>query len=95
MSLSTRLSLTRLANRPISKSLLLFGFAVNGGTLRPTNSRCGDAPEARVADDVAVHFKKAPRQFDAKGKPITPTHEQLQALKGARSYLAMPPTTVT
>jgi len=38
--------------------------------------------EIRVADDLVVRFKKAPRQFDDKGKPITPTHEQLQALKG-------------
>jgi hypothetical protein len=38
--------------------------------------------EVRVADDLVVRFKKAPRQFDGKGKPITPTHEQLQALKG-------------
>jgi len=38
--------------------------------------------EVRVADDVVVRFRKVPVQFDDKGKPITPTQEQLRALKG-------------
>jgi hypothetical protein len=36
----------------------------------------------RLADDAIVRWQQAPMQFDAKGKPIKPTAEQMKALKG-------------
>jgi hypothetical protein len=38
--------------------------------------------EVSLADDAVIRFKKAPKLFDDKGKPVTPTADQLQAMKG-------------
>jgi hypothetical protein len=38
--------------------------------------------EIQLADDAIIRVQKAPKQIDDKGKPVTPTHEQLKALKG-------------
>jgi hypothetical protein len=38
--------------------------------------------EIRLADDAMIRWQQAPMQFDARGKPIKPTAEQMKALKG-------------
>jgi hypothetical protein len=36
-------------------------------------STCRRKVEISLADDAVIRFKKAPKQFDDKGKPATPT----------------------
>jgi hypothetical protein len=38
--------------------------------------------EVSLAEDVLIRYKKAPTQYDANGKPVTPTQAQLKDLKG-------------
>jgi hypothetical protein len=38
--------------------------------------------EIPLAEDAIIRFKKAPKQYDDKGKAITPTEAQLKELKG-------------
>jgi hypothetical protein len=79
-----------MSRRFILSALVSFGLISNAVTepgARAAGQRIRAAVthqelEIRVADDVVVRFKKVPRQFDDKGKPVTPNHEQLQALKG-------------
>jgi hypothetical protein len=60
--------------------LLMSGPASVAQRVRPVATQ--RKVEISLADDAVIRFKKAPKQFDDKGKPVTPTAEQLQAMKG-------------
>jgi hypothetical protein len=76
--MSQRTSL--IASSVVLSVLLLSGPASVAQRVRPVATQ--HKVEINLADDAIIRFKKAPRQFDDKGKSVTPTAEQLQAMKG-------------
>jgi hypothetical protein len=48
---------------------------------KPPNTK-NQKLEIPLTEDALIRFKKAPKQYDDKGKPIAPTEAQLKELKG-------------
>jgi len=82
-----------MVRRIISRCVVLCAafLGVLGAAFQPV--ACGDPPKLRAmatrsnleiqaAEEVVVRVKHAPRQFDEKGKPISPTAAQLKELRG-------------
>src|SRR5438876_4919279 len=69
-----------IASSVVLVVLLVSGPASLAQRVRPVATQ--RKVEVSLADEAVIRFKKAPKQFDDKGKPITPTAEQLQAMKG-------------
>ena len=69
-----------IASTVVLVVLLVSGPASLAQRVRPVATQ--RKVEVSLADEAVIRFKKAPKQFDDKGKPVTPTAEQLQAMKG-------------